>query len=287
MSKEPGPAADVFDMSRTVPVYGDEFEGGDEGPVKKAVGNRGRFQPQLLKKWAAPAGMLVLFSLGSLWIFMPDLFSGGSTQIAPTVSHAAQPTLSPAEAMRNAGQSAHSAEARLQDSAKPPAPPTEARRAFSEAGGESPTPEQQGAADTQQNVQMDDPPIQGRVLALEQTVTELQAKIALLEGRPIVGAPAASPGAGFGDASSRKQAQQKTLVRHPAGGTGAGRTASKPLKVALNKDFTLNTIYTGQAWIQDAEHVYVVRVGDQVGELQVLQIDTKNRLVRTTKGDIR
>lgn len=51
--------------------------------------------------------------------------------------------------------------------------------------------------------------------------------------------------------------------------------------------FTLNTIYQTQAWIEDSNRVYVVRVGDTVGNIKIQRISPDTREVFTSRGVIR
>ncbi|MRT44573.1 hypothetical protein FGX00_01730, partial [Xylella fastidiosa subsp. multiplex] len=52
-------------------------------------------------------------------------------------------------------------------------------------------------------------------------------------------------------------------------------------------DFTLNTIYRDQAWIQNGERTYVVQVGDVIDGMHINHIDSSRRQVVTSLGTIR
>ncbi len=56
---------------------------------------------------------------------------------------------------------------------------------------------------------------------------------------------------------------------------------------AATARFSLNTVYVGQAWIQDDEHTYVVQAGDTVKGVEILSIDARERRVVTSQGVIR
>lgn len=72
-------------------------------------------------------------------------------------------------------------------------------------------------------------------------------------------------------------------------------TASRSLHLAkakvsvgpANSKFSLNTVYTGQAWIADSERTYVVQVGDTIKGISILSIDARERRVVTSQGVIR
>lgn len=287
---------DVFDMSRTVPAPG-ACAGAESDdivkatPKKSVIGSPGPLL-ETLKKRAVPAGLALAFTVGSLWIFMPGLFSfGGSSNSAPA-RPLAQTSLSPADAMRKAGR-AHSQEPRLvapesqNDFDRGPvvvleAPPTVA--------GPKVEPKQTDAVvvTNSQVVSTAEKELPGRVVVLEQAIADLQAKVALLEGRPVASANAIDTGANSAKAGGPTKDSHKVKKGLASGAVGANKTFSKPVSKALvNSTFTLNTIYPGQAWIQDSEQMHVVREGDSVGGLQILQIDQKNRRVVTTRGDIR
>ena len=51
--------------------------------------------------------------------------------------------------------------------------------------------------------------------------------------------------------------------------------------------FSLNTVYRGQAWIQDEERTYVVQAGDMVHGIVIVSIDARERRVVTSQGVIR
>lgn len=150
-------------------------------------------------------------------------------------------------------------------------------------------PEPAASAATHQAESAVEKELQGRVGTLEQSVTELQAKIALLEGRLLADAGTAATNAKSTKPAQVKKQAVNTQNKQPPGKPVASKsTSSKPARHAqVNKSFTLNTIYPGQAWIQDADQAYAVRVGDVVGDMKILRIDPKGRRVETTKGEIR
>lgn len=63
--------------------------------------------------------------------------------------------------------------------------------------------------------------------------------------------------------------------------------ADSLVKTAKSAEFTLNTIYRGQAWIQNAERTYVVQAGDMISGLQIVRVEPTARQVVTSLGVIR
>ena len=104
--------------------------------------------------------------------------------------------------------------------------------------------------------------LSGVVVGLQKTISELEAKVALLEsdkadaGKKVVHSPAV-----------RRQAQ----VSQPSAMAG----------------YTLNTVYSDQAWIQHGEKTFVVQVGDLVDGVKITGIDPVARRVTTSRGVIR
>lgn len=70
--------------------------------------------------------------------------------------------------------------------------------------------------------------------------------------------------------------------------TTAKRTQLRvqPADAATTK-FSINTVYAGQAWIQDDERTYVVQAGDTLKGIFIVSIDARGRSVITSQGVIR
>lgn len=101
---------------------------------------------------------------------------------------------------------------------------------------------------------------------LQGQVRELQAKIAMLESRPSDTPP---------KAKERIQARRN----QPA---VPAVTTSKALT-----GYSINTIYTDQAWLAHDQRTIVVQVGDAFDGIRVLRIDPVSRQVVTNLGVIR
>lgn len=299
MTNQTEPQADVFDMSQTVPAPGaaPEVEVREKIEPKTKLARKGISLPtsisfEKVKKYAVLAGMVLLVAVGAVWSFMPGLFSfGGSTSPAPR-SVAAQPSFAPADAMRDAGtanfrdaQTVGFDAGHVPDQVRTAAVEVAAAPAALKAGPESVAPV---AAVLPQGVPVVDKELQMRVVTLEQSMAELQAKLALLEGRPGVDTTAGGSSARAAKIAAAKGDAHITPKAKAPVASHSAKAPSKPISTTLvNKGFTLNTIYAGQAWIQDSEQVYVVQVGDLVGDMQIQSIDPKGRRVLTTKGVIR
>lgn len=299
MTNQTEPQADVFDMSRTVPAPGaaPEVEVREKiepkpKQARKAISLRTVISFEKVKKYAVPAGLLLLVAIGGVWSFMPGLFSFGGSTSPATTSVAAQPSFTPADAMRDAGkdtfrnaQRTVSDPGRVLEQVPTAAVEAAAAPAVLKAGPDSVAPV---AAVLPQGVPVVDKELQMRVVTLEQSMAELQAKLALLEGRPGVDTTAGGTSAKAAKIAAAKGDAHKTPKAKAPGASHLAKAPSKPISSTLiNKGFTLNTIYAGQAWIQDSEQVYVVQVGDLVGDMQIQSIDPKGRRVLTTKGVIR
>ncbi|KPX91111.1 hypothetical protein [Pseudomonas meliae] len=102
----------------------------------------------------------------------------------------------------------------------------------------------------------------GMIVGLQKNITELEAKVALLEA---------------GQATAGKKVGLQQTVRRQA-------QTTVPSSVA---GYSLNTVYADQAWIQHGEKTFVVQVGDLIDGLQIIGIDPVTRRVTTSKGVIR
>ncbi|NWC89968.1 hypothetical protein [Pseudomonas reactans] len=299
MTNQTEPQLDVFDMSRTVSTPGSAppVEDHDESEqtsrtARESKGPSTAISIDQVKKYAVPAGLVLALALGGVWTFAPSLISfGGSSNTAPG-NATVQPTLAPSDAMRGAQQvpvPEAKPTAPISGVAGDPVPETvvsaPASTVVSKAEPAAQAPDTVASPPPVSGVEKE---LQGRLVTLEQSVVELQAKIALLEGRtPTAATTPASTTTAVKTApahNAAKVAQKKSASSSSSASKAVSKSANS---VSLNKNFTLNTIYPGQAWIQDSEQVYVVQVGDHVGDMKILGLDPKGRSVMTTKGVIR
>lgn len=101
---------------------------------------------------------------------------------------------------------------------------------------------------------------------LQSQVRELQAKIAMLESRP-------------SDTPPKAKERIQATRNQPA---VPAVTTSKALA-----GYSINTIYTDQAWLAHDQRTIVVQVGDAFDGIRVLRIDPVSRQVVTNLGVIR
>lgn len=83
------------------------------------------------------------------------------------------------------------------------------------------------------------------------------------------------------------QAEHQIEANTPAETTTANSQLRAVTRQSTVPGFSLNTIYQTQAWIEDANRVYVVRVGDTVGGMKIQRINADTREVFTSRGVIR
>jgi len=59
-------------------------------------------------------------------------------------------------------------------------------------------------------------------------------------------------------------------------------------QTARPSNYRINTVYRGQAWLQDTEQrTYIVQPGDNLNGMRILKVETKSRQVQTSLGPIR
>lgn len=128
---------------------------------------------------------------------------------------------------------------------------------------------QQQQAQQQELLQGQVKTLAGTTVELQSQVRELQAKLAVLEARPQPAAP-----------KPRAAAAQRT--RLPAAASTSTAEVAKPLA-----GYSLNTVYTDQAWLQHDQSTVVVQVGDIIDGMRIVRIDPVARQVVTNLGVIR
>ncbi|EFW77631.1 hypothetical protein [Pseudomonas savastanoi] len=101
---------------------------------------------------------------------------------------------------------------------------------------------------------------------LQGQVRELQAKIAVLESRP-------------SETPTKAKERIQPTRSQPA---VPASTTSKVLS-----GYSINTVYTDQAWLAHDQRTFVVQVGDAFDGIRVLRIDPVSRQVVTNLGVIR
>ncbi|UST77267.1 hypothetical protein [Pseudomonas siliginis] len=279
MVSESDSAVDVFDMEQPVPPPESEPSAPAATKSKKASVSKINLPTDALKKWFVPGLGVCAFVVACLWIFAPGLLpnfdgpplgKGGESKS----SSAAQALPNPLAAMQQMAATS---------SVAPVSAPVAAQTVVTPEPTTA-VPEQPVKAD----VRSDDAQVQGRFFALESSIRELQAKVALLEGAQ--SSRSIDPARGSGSAANSQPPKRKADgVTTTNAKTRKPATADAKSEV-ISKTFTLNTIYAGQAWIQNSEQMFVVRENDYLEEqdgLRILKIDSKLRRVMTNKGVIR
>lgn len=122
--------------------------------------------------------------------------------------------------------------------------------------------------------------------------TELQAKVDDLQGKLATAEAQAAKCPAPVATASTNVSKPKHRVRHVSTSprryvsttpttTRIGTGTTKP------GDFTLNTVYRDQAWIQNSERTYVVQAGDVIDGMRIVRVDASTRQVVTSLGTIR
>jgi len=115
-------------------------------------------------------------------------------------------------------------------------------------------------------------------VTLQAKVDELQAKLEQAQAHA-----AACPAAPTVASSTPQTHRRARPARHVVRVVNGERREQGPLV----REFTLNTIYRGQAWIQSEERTYVVQAGDVVDGLRIERVEPRARQVVTSRGVIR
>ncbi|MEB0221335.1 hypothetical protein [Pseudomonas sp. AB12(2023)] len=126
--------------------------------------------------------------------------------------------------------------------------------------------------------------VDSRITNLEEKVTLLEAQVAK-NGRATINKEL--PTNRHGTAREQVKKIQVSSGIHKAAASKSDRPLARTPIVPDSVVFTLNTIYPGQAWIQDSERTYAVKSGDYVAGIKILKIDTQQRLIQTDHGNIR
>lgn len=67
----------------------------------------------------------------------------------------------------------------------------------------------------------------------------------------------------------------------------AESTPDAPAVTTVLNAYSINTMYTDQAWVQHGDQIHVVQAGDTINGIKVLRIDARLRRVQTSHGIIR
>ncbi|MRU28298.1 hypothetical protein [Xylella fastidiosa] len=124
-------------------------------------------------------------------------------------------------------------------------------------------------------------------IELQAKVDDLQGKLATTEAQAAkCPAPIATANSNISKPKHRVR-HISTLPHRYVISTTPTATMSIGTGTTKQGDFTLNTIYRDQAWIQNGERTYVVQVGDVIDGMHINHIDSSRRQVVTSLGTIR
>jgi len=247
---EPTPAPDIFDMTQGESQL-------DKEPERESLSADVDQRPSKEKK---PSGMKDLIVkgvlsaavvVGGVLIFMPGIL-GGSGPARPA---ALQTSFSPVEAMKSASEHAveapHSTVDTRSDGQNIPNSDVDALLGI--------VPNPLESASTARSTTASQPP--AAEIDLNEDRKQLLAMISELK------------------ASSKKDVTP--LYKRYRQGSNRDHSST------VLPEYKLNTIYPGMAWVQRSGEVYLIQVGDRIGDVNVIGIDVAGRAVRTNRGLIR
>lgn len=121
---------------------------------------------------------------------------------------------------------------------------------------------------------------------LQAKVDDLQSKLATAEAQA---AKCPAPIATASTSVSKPRHRVRHVSTSPRRYVSTTPTATTRIGAGTTKpgDFTLNTVYRDQAWIQNAERTYVVQAGDVIDGMRIVRVDASTRQVVTSLGTIR
>lgn len=281
---EPTPAPDIFDMTQGESQL-------DKEPERESLSADVDQRPSKEKK---PSGMKDLIVkgmlctavvVGGLLIFMPGIF-GGSGPARPAAS---QTSFSPVEAMKSASEhgveAAHSTVDTRSDGQNLPNSDVDALLGTvpnpleSASAARSTTASQPPAAEVDLNE--DRKQMLAMISELKATAADSNSRLALLEVAVLSNQRRVEEAIKVGRAPASSKKDETPLYKRYRQGSNLGHSS------AVLPEYKLNTIYPGMAWVQKSGEVYLIQVGDRIGDINVIGIDVAGRAVRTNRGLIR
>lgn len=274
--KQPDSGVDIFNVkpaARNTSEPG-KAQAGAAQPKASAL-------PSFVSKLGPVHFAIACAVVAAVWIGWPYVFSGSSSDKS-TNAHMLNPDQAMTDASRAqqyqpvANQPATSPAVAASSVTTATAAPASGASAATVAIASAPAAASAAAAQTSQPT--------AKETELQAKVDDLQGKLATAEAQAAkCPAPVAT--------ASTNVSKPKHRVRHvstssrryvsttPTTSIGAGTT--KP------GDFTLNTVYRDQAWIQNSERTYVVQAGDVIDGMRIVRVDASTRQVVTSLGTIR
>nr|WP_140422218.1 hypothetical protein [Pseudomonas sp. A46] len=281
---ESTPAPDIFDMTQGESQLDKEPEREslsadvDQRPSKE---NKPSGMKDLIVKGVLCAAVVV----GGVLIFMPDLLRGSGPARPSTL----QTTFSPAEAMKSASEHAaeasHSTVDTRSDGHNVPNSDVDALLGTVPNPLESVSAARSATASQPPAVEVDLSEDRKQLLAmiseLKATAADSNSRLALLEAAVLSNQRRLEEAIKVGSAPASSKKDVTPLYKRYRQGSNRG------LSSAVLHEYKLNTIYPGMAWVQKSGEVYLIQVGDRIGDANVIGIDVAGRVVRTNRGMIR
>ncbi|WP_321959364.1 hypothetical protein [Burkholderia cenocepacia] len=272
--KQPDSGVDIFNMKP------DANTASDLGKTQgDAVKPKAAAMPSLASKLGPRHFVIAGAVIAAAWIGWPYVFGRSAPEKSPTAR-----MLNPDQAMSDAS--------RAQQQYQPiPNRPSTAPAASTVATTAAPTVDASAAL-----VAVASGPIAASATAAQTSQptakeTELQAKVGDLQGKlDAAEAQAVKCSAPVATASTNV-GKPKHRVRHVSTSPRRDVSTTSPTRIGAGTtkpgDFTLNTVYRDQAWIQNAERTYVVQAGDAIDGMRIVRVDASARQVVTSLGTIR
>jgi hypothetical protein len=278
--KQPDSGVDIFNMkpdTKSSNQAGKTHDGAAQTAKSKAPALQG-FASKLGPVHSAVAAVII----AAAWIAWPHMFGGSSRDTSTTTR-----MLNPDQAMSDASRT----QQQYQASANQPAASAPTTSASSVATTDAPSASAASAATAVTAASSPLPASETAAQAQSTKEAELQAKVDDLQGKLAAAEAQAAKCPAPAAAATASVSKPKHRVRHTSTSPRRYATSATTSHVGTGAtklgDFTLNTVYRDQAWIQNAERTYVVQAGDVIDGMRIIRVDASTRQVVTSLGTIR
>ncbi|APO88885.1 hypothetical protein WGE86_21465 [Xanthomonas euvesicatoria pv. euvesicatoria] len=271
---------DIFNMKP------DTKAGDQAGKTQDRAAHAAKPRAAALQGFASKLGpahfAVAALVIAGAWIAWPYMFGGSSGDTATTTR-----MLIPDQAMSDANraQQQYQVSANQAPASAPTTPASSpaatdvalagvASVATAATAASSPLPASETAAQAQS----------AKEAELQAKVDDLQGKLAAAEAQPAKCPATAAAATASVSKPKHRVRRVSTTPRRYATSTTVMRIGTGTTKPG---DFTLNTVYRDQAWIQNSERTYVVQAGDVIDGMRIVRVDASTRQVVTSLGTIR
>ncbi|MEP9641572.1 hypothetical protein [Xanthomonas euvesicatoria] len=283
--KQPDSGVDIFNMkpdakNATEP---DKTQAGAAQPKASTL-------PSFVSKLGPVHFVIACAVVAAAWIGWPYVFGGSSSDKSTT-----ERMLNPDQAMTDASRaqqyqpvanqsSTSSAVAASSVTTATAAPASDVTAAAPASGASAVTVAAAPAAASAAGTQASQPT--AKETELQAKVDDLQGKLAAAEAQA---AKCPAPIATASTNVSKPNHRVRHVSTSPRRYASTTPTATARIGAGTSKpgDFTLNTVYRDQAWIQNTERTYVVQAGDVIDGMRIDRVDASTRQVMTSLGTIR